>query len=116
MSYRTTSGDPRVVSFKVLGLPREYQQPLCNNPFQKSALTHFLSFSISMLGFPLQILLQSLEQFCFIKIFFLGCRHSLVDSSLPTILSPRVRVPSTPSTPFFIYNIKVPKYFTDSII
>ena len=29
--------------------------------------------------------------------FKLGCRHSSVDSSTPSILPPRVRVPSTPS-------------------
>ena len=27
-----------------------------------------------------------------------GCRHSSVDSSVPTILLPRVQVPSRPST------------------
>ena len=33
----------------------------------------------------------------------LGCRHSSVDSSAPSILLPRVRVPSTPSMLFSIY-------------
>ena len=32
-----------------------------------------------------------------------GCRHSSVDSSAPSILPPRVRVPSTPSMLFLIY-------------
>ena len=30
-----------------------------------------------------------------------ACRHSSVDSSVPSILPPRVRVPSTPSMLFF---------------
>ena len=35
----------------------------------------------------------------------LGCRHSSVDSSAPTILPPQVCVPSTPSTllPFIVF-------------
>ena len=33
-----------------------------------------------------------------IKKLFWGCCHSSVDSSVPTILPPQVRVPSTPST------------------
>ena len=33
----------------------------------------------------------------------LGCRHSSVDSSAPSIRLPRVRVPSTPSMLFSIY-------------
>ena len=32
------------------------------------------------------------------NVFKLGCRHSSVDLSAPTILPPRVRVPSAPST------------------
>ena len=37
--------------------------------------------------------------------WFKGCRHSSVDSSAPTIMPLRVRVPSTPSTLFIIYSI-----------
>ena len=33
----------------------------------------------------------------------LGCRHSSVDSSAPTILPPRVRVPSTLQSNFVLY-------------
>ena len=32
-----------------------------------------------------------------------GCRHSSVESSAPTILPPRVRVPSMPSTLFHLF-------------
>ena len=35
---------------------------------------------------------------CSLKMSQPGCRHSSGDSSVPTILSPRVRVPNTPST------------------
>ena len=38
---------------------------------------------------------------------FKGCRHSSVDSSAPSILLPRVRVPSTPSTLFSIYIVQI---------
>ena len=34
------------------------------------------------------------------QVLGMGCRHSSVDSSAPTILPPRVRVPSTLSMPF----------------
>ena len=36
------------------------------------------------------------------KFNYLGCRHSSVDSSAPSILPPRVRLPSMPSTLFSI--------------
>ena len=36
-----------------------------------------------------------------------SCRHSSVDSSAPSILLPRVRVPSTPSTLFSIYSVQI---------
>ena len=47
-----------------------------------------------------------------IKNSYWGCRHSSVDSSAPTILLPRVRVPSTSSTLFhlqylcYIFHVK----------
>ena len=34
---------------------------------------------------------------------WMGCRHSSVESSAPTILPPRVRVPSMPSTLFHLF-------------
>ena len=44
------------------------------------------------------------------KGLLLGCRHSLVDSSAPTILLPWVRVPSTPSTllSFLVFVVYLP--------
>ena len=36
-------------------------------------------------------------------VLFLGCCHSSVDSSAPSIMLPQVRVPSTPSMLFSIY-------------
>ena len=36
----------------------------------------------------------------------MGCRHSSVDSSAPTILLPWVRIPSTPSTLYSIYVVE----------
>ena len=36
-----------------------------------------------------------------------GCRHSSVDSSAPSILPPRIRVPSTSSMLFSIYIIQI---------
>ena len=37
----------------------------------------------------------------------MGCRYSSVDSSAPSTLPPRVRVPSTPSTLFSIYIVRI---------
>ena len=37
----------------------------------------------------------------------MGCRHSSVDSSAPSILPPQVRVPSTVSSLFSIYTVQI---------
>ena len=40
------------------------------------------------------------------QIWYMGCRHSSVDSSTPSILPPRLWVPSTPSTLLSFYILK----------
>ena len=40
----------------------------------------------------------------------MGCRHGSVDSSVPSILPPRVRVPSTPSMLLSIYILQFTIY------
>ena len=37
----------------------------------------------------------------------MGCRHSSVDSSMPSILRPQVKISSTPSMLFSIYIIEI---------
>ena len=41
------------------------------------------------------------------QIYLWGSRYSSVDSSAPSIMLPRVRVPSTPSTLFSIYIVQI---------
>ena len=43
------------------------------------------------------VIAQNVSQKTMLNKYFLGCRHSSVDLSAPTILPPRVQIPSTPS-------------------
>ena len=58
-------------------------------------------------GWPIFLKKVIGEQFRWKIRNMLGCRHSSVDSSAPSILLPRVQVPSTPSMLFSIYIIQI---------